>query len=216
MAGKKTPVACALASLVIAWTLAGCASPQQKEAKLLASGKKFVADKDYAHAVLQFRNAIQAMPRDTEPRYQLALAYLQIGSYAAAAGELRRVIELDPKHIEAKLQLARLMNATRDKKTLEESQKMIQSVLAQSPGNVDALVALAGAEMNLGKSADAVQHLEQALARAPQTLEASLTLARIKMRNGDLAGVKEVLEKACRQTPPPTDAYVALAEYYAL
>src|SRR5712675_2239016 len=122
MAGKKTSVAFALALLMIAWTLASCASPQQKEAKLLASGKKFVADKDYAHAVLQFRNAIQAMPRDTEPRYQLALAYLKIGSYAAAAGELRRVIDLDPKHIEAKLQLARLMNATQNKKTLEESE----------------------------------------------------------------------------------------------
>src|SRR5215475_12537374 len=51
---------------------AGCwRSPLQREARFLELGKKLLAKRDYARANLEFRNAIQIMPRDAEAYYQL-------------------------------------------------------------------------------------------------------------------------------------------------
>jgi Flp pilus assembly protein TadD len=58
-------------------TLCACSSsPQAKEAKYLEKGKKAYQEKNYAVAIIQFKNAAEAQPRDAEPYYQLGLAYL--------------------------------------------------------------------------------------------------------------------------------------------
>src|SRR3954462_15307816 len=64
--------ACAL--LVVA---AGCAkSPEAKRDKFMRSGKHYLEKREYARAVLDFRNAAAAMPRDAETFYELGLAYI--------------------------------------------------------------------------------------------------------------------------------------------
>jgi len=50
--------------------------PASKEARFLARGKKYLDQKDYARAALEFRSANQANPRNAEPWYQLGIAYL--------------------------------------------------------------------------------------------------------------------------------------------
>src|SRR5258708_39589303 len=89
----------------------GCASPEQREGKYLESGKKFLAAKDYSRAVLQFRNAVKSMPRDPEPHYQLALAYLETANLVAAMGELKGITgQLETKHVAAGFTLAELFS----------------------------------------------------------------------------------------------------------
>ena len=208
-------IAASLALLAVLFA-AGCATPQQKEAKYLGSGKKFLADKDYSRAVLQFRNAVKIAPRDTEPRYQLALAYLETNNFSGAVGELKKITELDPKHIGAQLKLAELMSAASDRGVLEQSQRLVHSVLATSPDNADALNTLAVTEQRLGKTEDAIHHLEQVLGHSPANLRAALTLSVILLKKGDMPGAEKILKTAAAQTPPSADAFVALGEFYQL
>ena len=51
--------------------------PAYREARFLKRGKERMDAKDYPRAMLEFQNAIQAMPKDPEPYYQLALASLK-------------------------------------------------------------------------------------------------------------------------------------------
>ena len=56
--------------------LCGCLlSPEQKEAKFLLLGKQNYAKKDYARAIIEFKNATRFAPKDAEAYYQLGLAY---------------------------------------------------------------------------------------------------------------------------------------------
>src|SRR5260370_1416483 len=108
----------ALSCLLI--VIAGCRmSPQAKEAKYLQRGDAFVAKKDYARAVLDFKNASIAMPKDAEPYYRMGVAYLESGDFRSGARMFQRAIALNPSHPGAQLKMAELMTVSGDKKIVE-------------------------------------------------------------------------------------------------
>ena len=54
----------AFALLAACLAFSGCAfSPEAKEARYLESGKKQLTKKDYARAIIQFRNAANSLPK---------------------------------------------------------------------------------------------------------------------------------------------------------
>src|SRR5271154_4314532 len=82
----------------MAFTYTGCArTPQAKRDKYIAAGKKQMEKKDYARAVLEFKNAVQAMPDDAESYYQLGVAYDASGDAKGAYACLKKAVQLDPK-----------------------------------------------------------------------------------------------------------------------
>lgn len=204
--------------LLCAALLAACSkTPQQKEAKLLETGRKHLQNQDFASAILDFRSASQVMPNDAEPHYQLGLAELDFGYAQQAANEFRRAVELNPKHIGAQLKVAQLMAANRNPDIVREAEKKAQAILAVEPGNPDALEALASAELRLSEDpSEAVEHLEEALERVPQHLSSATTLAMTKLRNNDMAGAEEVLLKSTAAAPRSPEHAVALARFYLL
>src|SRR5690349_17718799 len=102
------------AVIIIAF-LVGCAEkPAQREAAFLRAGQKHYQAGDFGRAILDFKNAAQAMPMDAEPHYQLGLVQLDSGNPQAAANELIKAVDLNPKHIAAQLKLAELMAANRN------------------------------------------------------------------------------------------------------
>jgi Tfp pilus assembly protein PilF len=199
--------------------LAGCGGGSP-EARYLSRGQQFVAKKDYARALLEFKNASRVQPKSAEPFYQAALAYLAMGDYRTAYMSLIHATELDPKHAAAQTKLAEVIGSsvasTRDPLALEEAEQRVQSALAIVPGNADALGALGLTEYLLGKPDDAAKHLEAALEKFPQHLESARTLAVIKLNQKDFAGAEAVLQKVVQQSPKSAEAEVALARFYLL
>src|SRR6266581_2289503 len=93
----------------------GCGnSAQSREGNYLKRGAIQLARKDYSRAILEFRNAAQAMPNDAEPYFQLGVAYLGAGGGAEAVGALRRAAEINPNHAGAQLRLAEIMALSRN------------------------------------------------------------------------------------------------------
>ncbi len=186
--------------------LVGCTrNPKKREAVFLETGRKHVQARDFNRALIDFRNAAQAMPKDAEPHYQLGLAYLASGNAQAGARELMQAIKLDPSHVAAQLKLAEMMVGNPDIDVVKKGREKIEEVLATSPNNPDALRTLAVTDLRLEDSNDAVQHLEQALAAAPQDLKTSLTLAMVKLRANDVAGAEQVLLKGAADAPKSVD-----------
>ena len=100
---------CASSALLLCLT--SCSySPQAKRDKFLALGKTHLAQGDYPRAALDFRNAIQVMPKDAEPHYQLGLTMLKTGAFQSAIFEFQRALRLNPKHVDAQLRLAEMMS----------------------------------------------------------------------------------------------------------
>lgn len=206
-----------LVAAFAALVLAGChGSPEERAAKFLAKGSALYDKKDFARAILEFRNAAQLLPKSAEPYYQLGLAYLATGDHKMAVASIMKATELDPKHIKAQLKLAEMMATSRTRQTLEEAQKRAQQVLAASPGNVQALDALALTDIRLGNPDSAEKHLQEALKSFPKHLRSSVSLAQVKLARKDFAGSEGVLKQAVTQAPESADPAVALGEFYLM
>ena len=158
--------AVAVVLVVICLVFSGC-SRESREARYLASGKQMLAKKDYARAIIQFSNAAKMMPKDAEPRYQLALAYLAQRDFRTASGYLSTAVALNPKHDQARLKLAELYAASKEKKKVEEAQQSIRDLINAGQTSAEALDALAITEWRLGSPQDAEKHLEEAVAKFP-------------------------------------------------
>src|SRR5579884_1918896 len=195
--------------------LAACSStPQAKRDKFLALGKKHAARQEYSRAALDFRNAIQAMPRDAEPHYQLGLVLLKTGAAQSAVIEFQRAIQLNSKHVDAQVKLAEILSLNNNVEVVRQAEKKAEEALTLSPGNADALNALAVAELRLENADDAAQHLKQALEKSPHNLNAAMTLAMLKLRQNDIAGAERLMSRSAAEAPGSADHAFALGRFY--
>jgi tetratricopeptide (TPR) repeat protein len=198
-------------------SLGGCtSSPQTKEAKALARGKKLLQQKDYARAMLEFKNAARAVKSDAEPYFQMALVALETGEARAAYKMLNKAIQLNPQHMEAKSHLARLIAENGSLEDLSKAENTAKAIVALSPDSIENLDTLALLEWRLGKRGDAEQYLDQALAKVPSSFGSSVLLAKVKMSGNDLKGAEKVLKDAVQNSPRSPDAWVALGNFYAV
>jgi tetratricopeptide (TPR) repeat protein len=177
-------------------------------------GKKELRKRNFETAIIHFKNAVQAAPKDAEPYYQLGLAYLAEGDGDRAASWLRKATELNPKHTAAQLKLAELMATSRAKETVQEAQKRTQDVLALLPEDTDALNVLAFTELRLGQPESAEAHLEQALRKSPSNLKSSIALAQTRLARKDLPGAEEALKQAVAQSPKLPEPKLYLGGFY--
>src|SRR5262249_52751648 len=118
----------------------GCSlSPQARETRSLRAGNKYLKNKDFARAILEFNNGVEAMPADAEGYYQLGLGYLGAGDVNLAAMYFRKALERKPDHTAAQLHLAELQSMSRNEEAVKDGLKRAEEILGHSPDNADAL-----------------------------------------------------------------------------
>lgn len=200
--------------LLTAILLASC-SPKLSDTALLESGKQFLAKKDYSRAVLQFRSAVRANPKNVDAQYQLALAESGRGDQIAAYRALTKTLSLNPQHTDAHLKLAALLVTSSLAMHLEEAQEHAQVVLDASPGHLGALDTMAIADLRLGKRAEAVELLDQANKQAPEHLQTAALLASTRLGQRDPAGAEQILKRAVEQSET-LHGHVVLGSFYFL
>lgn len=203
--------------LAIAMLFSSCMrSPEARSAKYIESGKTFLAKNDPSRAILQFRNAVQATPRDAEAYYQLSLALFAAGDLASGVGSLRKALALNPKHRAAELRMAQLKSMASDSNYVKEARQSLKEMLEENPDDADALHALAFTDLKLGNSQVAIEELGRAMTLAPQDLVIAVLMAQAKLRENDPKGAEEVLKKAIQNLPKSAEAAVALGRFYEM
>ena len=192
--------------------IGGCTrTPQEKEARYIKRAEEYFAKKDYASALIEYRNAAEQVPSDAEPYYRMGLIYIEQNAIGPAVNAYRKAIELNPRHADARLKLAELMASSAAKQDVEFAEKQMQDLLSFAPNNTDARNVLAVAELRLGKLDDATKLLEDALQIAPTSLRSFVNLARVKLAKGDRSGAEEVLRQAASRNPQSPEAALALS-----
>jgi tetratricopeptide (TPR) repeat protein len=181
----------------------------------MQAGEKLLEKNDPKRAILQFRNAVQATPKNADVYYRLGVAYLAADDIRNGFISLRQAVELNPKHRDAQLRLSQLMAITIDPGVLKEAQRRLNTLLQDAPDDSDALHALALTELKLGDPEDSIRHFEHALRTAPQDLALATNLAQAKLQQNDPKGAEEVLRKACETAPRSADAMAILGRFYA-
>ena len=177
-------------------------------------GEALEARHDYNRAILEFKNAAEAMPSDPQPEYRLGMAYLKSGQGAKAMAALREAVQIDPRYAPAQLKLADLMLNSQNRDLIQQAATQLESMLQAHPGDEGISGRLAIAEWTLGKPEDAEKRLEQLAERFPADLRWPVGVARLKLSRGDAAGATQALEQAARSAPRSAPAAIALAEVY--
>jgi tetratricopeptide (TPR) repeat protein len=217
MSTNRVRIFCTAAGLIAALVMAGCSrSPQVREAQYLKRGKERLEKRDFSRALLEFRNASQAVPKDAEPYYQIGITYLASKEVRHAAAAFKKALETDPKHAGAQLKLAGIEAIGRNPDVLNAAVIRLQSILASSPDDIEAVNALAIAQWNLGKTDAATTRLEEILKKFPASLRSAITLEQMKLRQKDLDGAEAVLQKAAVAEPKSPLPLLALGQLYLI
>jgi tetratricopeptide (TPR) repeat protein len=182
----------------------------------MAQGKEFLQKKDYSRAILDFKNAAQAMPKDADVYYQLSLAYWGAGDVKMGIISVRKALELSPKHVQAQLWMAKIMSMASDPAIVKDAQQRLEQMLTETPDNVNALQMLAFTELRLGAPANAIGHLGRAMTLMPNDVMIGLALANAKLVQNDATGAEEILRKLVQQSPKSADAAILLGGFLRL
>lgn len=165
-----------------------------------------------------------------EAAYQFSVAKMLVdeGDYRGAESAFERALELDPEASYVRIEYAEfLARLGRFGRTHEGRLERLKEAVAQAeraqralPGNVDALRAVATANLALGGEdpddpepmAAAVAAFEKLRTADPGDVRSLLSLGQIYLRRGEAAAAAEVFEKIVAETPGYRPVYRLLAE----
>ncbi len=174
--------------------VSGCGgSPQQRAQKYYEQGAKLLAQKDEVKAGIEFKNALQLNASLTDAWRGLAQIDEHNKNLRGLSTNLRKVVELDPKDVDARLKLARLMLMTNSP---DDVLKMVDAALALNERSADALVIKAAALFKSNDPAGAIDQAQKALEIDHDNVGALIVLAAEKSARGDNRGALEILDRA--------------------
>ena len=122
-----------IASLAIAMLFMS-STPAELAAKHTRSGDEYVKQEKYREAVIEYKNAAKADPKDAALRYKLANAALESRDIRTAFQEFQKVVELDPNNFEAKEKLGEIYVAAGRRPTLRRSRTTSSKSRPTAPG----------------------------------------------------------------------------------
>ncbi len=196
--------------------LGGCKkTPQEAAAAAVEKGKGYLSNKDYSHALLEFRIALKNVPVNAEAYYQAGLTYLAMLDVQSAYVNFKKAVELDPKHTGAQSRLAELLSASHDPERLREAGSLASEVLKILPEDVAARNSLAISKFELGEAEGAETALREMLASGTADARTVVNLALMRIYRKDRAGALAVLEEGAAKNPLSSELALVLARMYA-
>ena len=194
--------------------LAGChGDPNVRKQKYLESGKRYSAESKYKEAAIQFQNALKIDKNYPDAHYELAQAYVHLGQFSAAYGELARTVALQPTNYKARIDLGNLLLAGGK---IDDAQAQANAVIAAQPNNPDVHAMLGAIAVKRGQKDQALNELHRALELDPNRAAFHEDLALLQA--GDptkTSSVEDELKKAIALDPKSVNAKLLLAAFYA-
>ena len=196
-----------LAAALAVW-LAGCNSDAAKR-RYVANGDRHLAEKRYAEAIVEYRNALQQDDRFGEARYKLAEALALSGNPEGAYTEYLRAADLVPD-TEVQLKAATMLFIAGQ---FDDARGRVQRILERDPKNLDAQILLASASAGLRDLDTALSEIEAAVELDPTSAPAQTSLGLIRTEQGDPEAARIAFEKAVELDPKSVKARLALANF---
>jgi tetratricopeptide (TPR) repeat protein len=143
----------------------------------------------------------------------LAQAYVHLGQFSAAYGELARTVALQPTNYKARIDLGNLLLAGGK---IDDAQAQANAVMAAQPNNPDVHAMLGAIAAKRGQKDQALNELHRALELDPNRAAFHEDLALLQA--GDptkTSSVEDELKKAVALDPKSVNAKLLLAAFYA-
>lgn len=180
----------AVAAVIMAGLLAGCGSPEQKAQDLYEKGMALVAKNDDLNA----RVALLTSAKYKSDRIEVWKALAGIDERTKSNSlfvDLRRIVELDPNDLDARLKLARIMVAGG---AAEPALKILDAANEGDKPNAALHAVRALASVRTNDPAGAVREAQRAYDIDPTNIDAVTLLASKKLADGDSGGAMKMLD----------------------
>src|SRR3974390_1442126 len=179
-----------LATVLVGISLAACSSPEQKAQSYYARGQEFLKKKDYVKASLEFKNALQLKKNMLEAWRGLLDVEMHSGNSQVLVPVLSNIVELDPRDVDAKLRLGRLLLAGN---AVDQALDLANKATEFEPKNPAAVAFRAAVMLKLDNATAAKHEAQEALDLDPKNADALIVLAAERVRQNDLNGALAIL-----------------------
>jgi tetratricopeptide (TPR) repeat protein len=205
-AKSRLLLAAAVASALAA---SGCGGAKGREAKHLAKGKAYLADGNFEKARLEFRNALQLVPTDSEARFENGVVDERLGNPREAAQFYQGAIDSNAENVAARAALGRIyvLSGAPDR-----ALEVIKPALEKHPDDPALLTDRAAARVQLKDQDGALADAERAVQLAPSSEDAISVLAGIYRSGGSSDKAEQLLQDGIKRIPKSVDLRLAYAQ----
>jgi len=204
MSAKYRALGVAFVCVLLAGVTA-CGGAASRFANHMERGERYFAAGDFLKASIEFRNAVQIEPRNSEARVMAGRAAEMLGRLPEAAGLYQSVIDSAPENsqasVTARARLARLLLVAGGP---ERALKVVEDGLAKHPDDPELLTVRGGARFALKNESGAVADADQAVRLAPTNEDAVGLRAGLYREAGDLKAATKLVSATLEQLPRST------------
>lgn len=175
---------------------------------LLVKAKAEADKNDYAAAEADYEKYLGQRPDDAAAHFDLGYVYTAQQEQDKAISEYRKAIELDPKMIQAQLNLGISLLSDDPKAAVEPLQKVIELNYANERGHY----LLGVAEERSGNAAAAEKEYNIAVKLDPNDADAQTALGRTALAEGKAGDAEAGFREALRLKPGNQEAEIGLAQ----
>ncbi len=155
--------------------------PQSLQARV-DLGLAYFRSEQWEKAAGTFRELLTNHPDDRRCDHLLAVSYMHLGNHAAAARAYEHLLPTDDPEV-----LVGLAASYKELGRTEDSDRMLQTLLASHGESATALFLLGMADYTRGDYSSAASHLTKSLTLAPGTVEAHFYLGATYFKQRDFA-----------------------------
>ncbi len=185
--------------------LSGCSSPDEKAAAHLANGNALLADNQVQKARVEYANALQINQNLPEAWYGLARIYERQANWNKAYKVLRRIRDTNPRYLDARVMLTKLLLAGNQ---VDEALEDARDIISLSPDDARAHAIMASVNFKMGDLDAARQSVDEALALDPQNDEALQMKASLLIAAKQYRQALQFLDEALQARPENESLYL--------
>jgi tetratricopeptide (TPR) repeat protein len=166
---------------LLVFGILACGSDAERAAEHLASGDAYLEEKEYAEAVIEYRNVLRFEPNHPAAHWGLARAYLAASKLREGYWELRESVRLDPDNLDARIQYGQLSRLAGEH---DEALVQADAIIAADETRMPAWVLRAQTLEGLKRFDEAQAAYAEAAQRFPDEPAPLLLTANFYLRQG--------------------------------
>lgn len=175
--------------------LSACSSPEEKANKYYEKAMELFKQGELDKAKIEFRNALQIKGNMTDALYKLAQIAEVKGNWQEMFNFLSKVVDIDPKHLDAQVKLGRMLLAAGQ---LDRALAASDATMALDKDSSMVLAFRATVLYRLDDKKGAVEQANAALVKDPNNVDALVVLATERLQEGDADKAIEYLDRGLK------------------
>ena len=182
--------------------------------RYVSRGEDYLKKRRFQEAALEFRSAIQSDKDFVPAHWGLARAFEGSGYASDATEELRRVVELDPNHLDARAKLGSYLLGS-EPPQIGQTQELLESIFTVDPNFIEGHILKAALLAAEGKpEAEVEDTLNHAISLNPNRIDTYLSTARYFYKAKKNEKAEQVLNNALTVDPESAPVYMEYGKYF--